>query len=165
MKTADTEVDFNSYFSPDLVFLDVPWATRADVFTELEKALVAKGVVTAGYANDLIEREVKYPTGLKVPGLNVAIPHADPVHLVNPFIAFIRPLHPVPFGVMASTADDTLEASIIIVLGLSKDSLQLRALQAVIGLITKEGSAQTLQGSGDVTSILDALREEFSKPS
>ncbi len=55
--------------------------------------------------------------GLACQELGVAIPHADPCHIIKPYIAVVRPKTPVAFEPMVGMGD-TVGARLIVNLGL-----------------------------------------------
>jgi len=62
--------------------------TAEDALKQMSAMLLEKGYVKESYRNAIIEREKKFPTGLKLQGeINVALPHADIEHVLRPALA------------------------------------------------------------------------------
>ena len=53
---------------------------------ELSHILYKKGYVKESYTSAILEREKQFPTGLKTPGINIAMPHTYPEHVIKPAI-------------------------------------------------------------------------------
>jgi len=62
--------------------------TAEDALEQMSTMLLEKGYVKKSYSNAIIEREKKFPTGLKLQGeINVALPHADIEHVLRAALA------------------------------------------------------------------------------
>lgn len=83
-----------------LVRLDAK--TAADVVRALAQRLREKGHVAATFEDAALAREKRSPTGLPFPGVAVALPHAEPEHVVSPAIAVATLAAPVKFRQMGS---------------------------------------------------------------
>src|SRR5437588_7640495 len=70
----------------------------------LAKALEAKGHVKASFEAAALQRERRSPTGLPFAGSAVALPHAEPEHVLSPAIAIASLARPVKFRQMGSPA-------------------------------------------------------------
>lgn len=75
--------------------------TREEVLKQMADLLFRKGYVRETYADALLEREKRYPTGLELPGgVNVAIPHADIQHVIKQALVIGAPDGPIQFNSM-----------------------------------------------------------------
>lgn len=126
--------------SEALTFCDVDLKTQDDVFVMLGRRLGEGGYVADTWLDAIGKREHDYPTGLACQGLDVAIPHTDPCHIIKPYIAVIRPKNPVAFDPMAGVGE-TVHARLIVNLGLKghaeedeedDGAWQVEALQALM---------------------------------
>ena len=127
-------------FCEALTFCDCELGGSDDVFELLERHLRAGGYVADTWLDAIREREPAYPPGLSCQELGVAIPHADPCHIIKPYIAVVRPKTPVAFEPMAGMGD-TVGARLIVNLGLKGNTeageeddgaWQVEALQALM---------------------------------
>ena len=64
--------------------------------------LLAEGHVRPSFPDAAALRERRSPTGLPFPGAAVALPHAEPEHVVSPAVAVAQLAQPVRFGQMGS---------------------------------------------------------------
>ena len=82
----------DSLFKKDTVFLleDDKEYSAEEILQNIGKRLSKRGYVKESFGNALIEREKKYPTGLKTYPYAVAIPHTDLGHVNIPCISFVR---------------------------------------------------------------------------
>ena len=61
----------------DFVLFNLDVHTCDEAIEEMSKPLYEAGIVTKGYAQEVIEREKDYPTALPTMKIGVAIPHAE----------------------------------------------------------------------------------------
>ena len=88
----------SALLDPDCVALQVKEANAEDVIRLLAEKLEAKDHVRSSFADAVIRREAAHPTGLSL-GLaeNIALPHADAVHVKSSAIAVATLAEPVDF--------------------------------------------------------------------
>jgi PTS system galactitol-specific IIA component len=91
-------------FAPELCAAHLPARTADDVVRALSSRLLVAGHVAATFEAAALKREKRSPTGLPFPGTAVALPHADPEHVVKPGIAVATLAAPVTFRQMGSPA-------------------------------------------------------------
>ena len=72
----------------------------------LSSAAIKAGYAKLGYLEAILEREEKYPTGLHIPQIEVAIPHADAEWANVPSLTIGLLEHPVPFKPMGGEGGD-----------------------------------------------------------
>jgi PTS system galactitol-specific IIA component len=85
-----------------IVRLEVPSAEEA--IRALARALHAAGSVKDTFEAAAVARERRSPTGLPFEGGAVALPHAEPEHVVSPALAVATLVRPVKFREMGSPA-------------------------------------------------------------
>lgn len=120
-------------FNPDLVVL-----LGADSYQEVEKSMATK-LVELGYAKDsfpqaIAEREVTYPTGLDVEGINAAMPHCDVTNVNKAAVCVGVLRHPVDWRRM-DDPDETCKVSLVTMLALTEAHAHIEMLQKVVSLI------------------------------
>jgi galactitol PTS system EIIA component len=119
----------------NLIVLKVNKTSCEDVLGELCNAAIEAGYAKPGYHKAILEREAKYPTGLHIPLVEVAIPHADPEWANKPSLTIGILETPVPFGSMDGTGGDVM-AGLVFMLTIEepKDHIDfLRAISSVLG--------------------------------
>ena len=119
---------------------------------------LAKALVTAGHVKDSFEaaalkRERKSPTGLPFQGGAVALPHAEPEHVVSPAIAIASLVKPVTFREMGSPATE-LSVSLIVMPALTAKEQAAAGLARLIELLQDE----TLRAALTAAETPDAMR-------
>lgn len=145
---------------PRLVFFDIDAVDWRDLFRQLETRLRPAGVVTDDWLTKITDREAQFPTGLQTATTAIALPHADGC-VVRPYIAVVRPVHPVAFDAMAGIGD-AVDASLVINLGLTREGGQVGALQELMNLFMSEEAVADIMGQttpqGMVSAALRHIR-------
>jgi PTS system galactitol-specific IIA component len=73
----------------DLVFTQKHFESKEDAILFLAEQFKEKGYVYETFANALVEREEKYPTGLYLGEINVAIPYTETKHVKQSGMAIL----------------------------------------------------------------------------
>lgn len=133
-------MDFQSMFSPKLVDLSVEGASEAEVFQIVATKLLEAGMVNDGYLNGITEREEHFPTGLVTQHLNIALPHADPEFIEQPFVFICRLNTPVKVKQMGDNQE--MDVQNLFFLGIKDGSNQVGLLQVFMNLFMDEEFVQ-----------------------
>lgn len=158
----DTEKnEFDMYFYPDLIFRDVDWRDRTELFDEISKVLEKKGFVYSDFHRAIVEREREYPTGIQTKSIGVAIPHTDQEHIKKAFISIVRPKQPIEFLAMGDSSNGPVQAKLIFVLGVKKDGSQVIVLQKLMEIFSDENIIQKLLQAQNNQEVYDILRDSF----
>lgn len=110
---------------------------------QLTGALLETGHVVPGFAEDVWNRELVFPTGLPTQPLAVAIPHADPDHVEQSAVCVGVLNSPVQFGQMGTDGSARLDVRLIFMLAIKEREKQVEMIQQLISLIQ---SADLLEG-------------------
>ena len=149
-------MDLRELVDPELIFPEIKAKDRYDALHQITDSLKEKGYVKEGYYEMLIEREERYPTGLRTEPFAVAVPHADPDCVLKPCIAVARLSEPVAFHEMGNE-QDTVAVRYIFNLVLQKMDQQLELLRTVIGVFTNQASMKLLAEETDPYKIAEIL--------
>lgn len=140
----------NQYIKDDLVFLNMEVSDKEDLFKKLNKVLLREEYVTGEFYDYILEREGNYPTGLKLEGYSVAIPHGNPEYVKKPFIAVITLNQPIKMNQMDDPGSE-IDVELLFLLGLDNGSGHLKILKSII---------KKIQNQEFVTSIIRASSNE-----
>jgi PTS system galactitol-specific IIA component len=91
-------------FTPELCVAGLQAKTAEEAIRALAKLLLAKGHVKPSFEAAAVLREKRSPTGLPFPDAPIALPHAEPEHVVSPACAVAVLAAPVKFREMGSPA-------------------------------------------------------------
>src|SRR5438105_775240 len=88
-------------------------STAEAAIRALAQALAAQGHVRSTFEAAAVTRERRSPTGLPFPGAAVALPHAEPEHVVSPALAVATLAKPVKFRQMGDPKTQ-LDVSLVV---------------------------------------------------
>lgn len=136
--------------------------TAEGAIRALAALLVADGCATPEFADDVWAREQVYPTGLPTEPVKVALPHADPDHVVRTAVAVAVLAQPVVFGEMGTDGSVTLPVEILFMLAIKEREKQVELLRAVAEMIQ---APELLEGLKRATSPSQVLALLLGSPS
>ncbi|GGC80217.1 PTS sugar transporter subunit IIA [Enterococcus wangshanyuanii] len=131
------------YFDSEIAEFQVEAIDKIDVFKRLTQQLAAQDFITDDFLKHVIEREEKFPTGLPVNQIGVAIPHTDSEYVKRSQIAFMSLKRPITFFEMG-TSDKPVDVQMIFMLALKEPHEQLEMLQKLISMIQQEDIMEQL---------------------
>jgi PTS system galactitol-specific IIA component len=136
------------------VRLDVPSAEGA--IRALAQALYRAGSVKETFEAAAVARERRSPTGLPFEGGAVALPHAEPEHVVAPALAVASLVRPVKFREMGSPATQ-LDVALVVMPALTTKEQAGAGLAKVIEMLQGAPLRAALTAAGDEDAMRAAL--------
>lgn len=113
----------------------------------LGELLKKQGYVEDGFVEDVLTREKTFPTGLPTDPFPVALPHADPDHVVRTGLALGILNAPVTFVEMGSDGSKTLDVQIVLMMAIKEQEKQVDLLRRIV---------QTLQSPDKLARMIAA---------
>jgi PTS system galactitol-specific IIA component len=110
-------MDFEEIIKDYLTFLDESFNSSSEVISFLSRQLEIHGFVNDGFLEAVLERESKFPTGLYLGDINVAIPHTEIKYAKKSGVAIVRLMKPVYFRRM-DYPDKEVEVSLVFLLSI-----------------------------------------------
>jgi PTS system galactitol-specific IIA component len=129
--------------------------TAEDVIRALAQRLHARGAVKDGFEAAALLRERRSPTGLPFPGVAVALPHAEPEHVIESAIAIATLAAPVRFRQMGDPRTE-LDVSIVVMPALSAKEHAAAGLTRLIELLQDPSRRATLVAAEDADALARA---------
>ncbi|MGC3995042.1 MAG: PTS sugar transporter subunit IIA [Propionicimonas sp.] len=144
------------YFSESIVLLQDAASDRDEALRRLAGEFVSRDLVLASFPDAVLDREQRYPTGLDLGDIAVAIPHTDAEHVRTDQLGFMSLQNPVTFRQMG---DDTAtaEVSLVIMLALHKTEDQIPMLQKLVELIQDRTSIDTLRTTTSPLEVVETF--------
>lgn len=133
---------------------------KEEVLSAIADALCEQGLVKDTYKEAILNREKEFPTGLNTGGINLAIPHADVVHVNKPAIAIAILDKPVEFQAM-DEPEQTILVQVVVMLALKEAHGHIEMLQKVVGLIQDQALVKQLIELEDKTEICNKIKEKL----
>jgi PTS system galactitol-specific IIA component len=151
------ELTILELLQPENIITSLSAPDAKTTIQQLSANLVGSGVVVEGFADDVWRREQLFPTGLPTHPHGVAIPHADPDHVLNSAIAIGILTKPVIFDQMASDHKEKIEAWIIFLLAVNEKEKQISLLQEIIDLVKIPGFIERLLSATSSEEIVSYI--------
>ena len=142
----------------NLIVLKTNKTTKEDVLKEMADAAIAAGYAKKGYYEALIEREKKYPTGLHIPDIEVAIPHADAEWAIKPSVTIGILEKPVVFEPMGEEGGP-VNVELVFMLTIEDPKEHIDFLRAFTTLMSDTALLIDLSKSGDPTKVIELIRK------
>jgi PTS system galactitol-specific IIA component len=152
----------DDFLHPDLVVLGLEAKDSTEAIQKLASLLHFKGYVKDSYVNAVLEREKKFPTGLIFEDGQIALPHTDAEHCINPAIAVGILKQPVDFFEMA-TLDSVVHTDLIFLLSIKVPEDQVEWLARLVNLFQHPGFLNNLKGKSSAQECYELLYGELRK--
>lgn len=140
----------------DFMYCHYSVGNKEELFDELTKDLMGKGIVKFGFSQALKDREVEFPTGLPVKH-GVAIPHTDGTLVKFDQLVFVTLENPIVFNEMGGDEEDTVEVKVVIMLAVKDGKKHLTVLQNLIESIQKDGFIDQLIDAQDIDGMYEII--------
>ena len=147
-------------FREELIFIEQELEDRAALFKWFNDYMFKQGYVKESYYKSILKREEQFPTGIQTTTVGVAIPHADPENLNEPFIAVVIPKKSIEFEPMG-IAEGKIQARLIFMLGVLKNGDQVIALQKLMNLLANDKAVQQLLKVKTRREVMAVIKDNF----
>lgn len=129
-------MEFYEMFKEELVSINVEVDSEEQLFSYVAKKLKEGGYVKESYFEGITKREEEFPTGLITKNLNIALPHSDPEHIIEPFIYIVRINDDVTVKQMGDNQE--MKVKDFFFLGIKEPSGQVGVLQSLMNLFMND---------------------------
>ena len=138
-------------------------AANADgVIRALALRLLACGHVHPSFEKAALTREKRSPTGLPFEGAAVALPHAEPEHVVSPAIAVATLTTPVRFRQMGDPATQ-LSVQLVVMPALTQKQQAAGELARLLELLQSAALRQALLAAIDPAAMCRILNDTLGE--
>ena len=146
-----------STINPEAIALGVTASTGEEVIRLLAGRLEKLGYVRPTYADAVVTREAKMPTGLPVGrDANVAVPHTDPQHVIRPGVAVATLARPVAFASMEDPDEDVL-VGLVFMLAINDKDRQIDMLQQIMEIVQSPEKIDALMRTAESRDVFEIL--------
>lgn len=149
-----------SIFSEQTIVLGMKVSNAEEAIRRLGKLLLQEGIVKDTYIEGVIEREKTFPTGLPVGHINVALPHADAIHVNRPGIALGILVDPVDFHVMGNV-DQIVPVDVVFLMAIQDCHEQIKLLQKFGELLQNRRVIESIMNAETASEIVATLSSLF----
>ncbi len=135
-----------------LCFPRLSAASAEAVVRALARELLAAGHVRPSFEAAAVARERRSPTGLPFEGGAVALPHAEPEHVISHALAVATLAAPVKFREMGAPASQ-LDVALVVMPALTAKEQAAAGLSRVIELLQDASLRAALAAAPDATAM------------
>jgi len=146
--------------SVENILVNVSVNDNEEIIRRLGGLLQKNGYVKDTYIQSVLDREIKFPTGLQTTSLGFAIPHTDAEHVLKTTVAIATLEKPVIFKAMGSP-DDEISVSVVMMLAVSDPKQVMDTLVKVISILENEVTIRKLEKATTKLEIHDAFIEHI----
>lgn len=141
----------------ELIDLDNKSEDIKEFFADASTKLEELGFVEETFFEAIYKREQKYPTGLELPNIVIAIPHTDVEHIKEPFI-FVNKIVTKSLSFIQMGTDDVIvEPEYVIVLGIKEPTEQVGLLSTLIELFGDQNFINKFESATESEEIYELL--------
>ncbi|GIN19464.1 MAG TPA: hypothetical protein DEO65_17665 [Bacillus bacterium] len=148
------------YVEEDLVFYNQPLVNQIEVFDFMADELEKKDYVTTGFREAIKKREQKFPTGLKLSDMNVAIVHTEAVFSKTEKLVVIKPEKPVMFRNIENL--EPIDVDLVIGLILNDSNKHLEILKKVSQLFQNQEMMKDIQNVKSQDELSSLMQNYFN---
>lgn len=136
-------------------------ATAEEAIRALARELHSAGHVKASFEAAAVARERRSPTGLPFEGGAVALPHAEPTHVVSHALAMATLASPVKFRQMGDPATQ-LEVALVVMPALTDKEQASAGLSRLIELLQDSELRSSLTSAADADEMRALLASRWT---
>ncbi len=148
---------------PEHVRVGIAAADDLEAIRAVNQALVASGHTLLEFGEDACAREATFPTGLPTAPIAVAIPHADPTHVLSSALAIGTLSSPVKFSQMGTDGSIRLDVQLEFLLAIKESEKQVEMIQQLMAVIQNPDVLEAMLRTRDAAGILDLIRATLSR--
>ena len=137
---------------PELIAVDVEAKNSEDAIRKIGQLFYDNGFVKDTYIDAVVVRESKFPTGLQLDGIAVAMPNTDPPHVRKSGVCVAKLAHPVPFIHMGEE-ERTVEAELIFMMAILSPDEHMDTLQKVLKVFQNAEIAKEFKNAKDTDEL------------
>lgn len=153
-------MNYSDLFRADLVELRGNYPSKEVCFERIGEELVLKGFVTNEFLKAIKEREMKYPTGLHLEAMNIAIPHTDVEYVKSPFVYICKLNSPLSF-IQMGTNDVKVEVETVMILGIKEPKEQVGMLSGLMSVFNNKDFIEKLRKAGDKNEVVNLFQHQI----
>lgn len=155
-------MSFEDMLREDLIFVKKCFGGRQDAIVFLAQQLEQKGFVDNDFAHAVIEREEKYPTGLYLGEINVAIPHTEVKHVRKSGVAILTLSKPLLFNRMDDPSQ-SIPVHIVFLLAASESNEYAQFLAKLTANFSNGKDIKRIYKEVNPAKIFGILNSRLSK--
>lgn len=153
--------EYGDLFDRKLILNGITAGNRQDLFSQVSQILEKEGYVEETYLAALNSREDEFPTGVITEYLPIALPHANPVNVKEPFIAVVQLDSPIHVLQMGLNEDEQTQTFFFLGIVKETQNLQVKLLQRFMQLMNNQEFVDKFKAIENSDKMYQLLTTEF----
>ena len=149
---------FEEIIDEKLIFTKMDFENTEEVIGFLSDELFKNGYVKETFKPAVIKREKKYPTGLQLGDINVAIPHTDIEHVIKSGVAVCTLSSPIKFHRMDKPGEE-IPVHVVFLLAVSEPNEYVKFLSKLTSSFGKKETIRALISTDNKKQIKKILKD------
>lgn len=149
-------MEITKYINRKMILPNLHCKTKEELFKTIYDIGIENDYVREEFYEKILQREKKFPTGINLGEIGVAIPHTDAEYIKQEFIAVCSIKDEVGFKSMEDE-NESVKVKLAFVLGLNQPHSQLAILQELMQIIQNKEIVESLIDANDENDILKII--------
>lgn len=129
---------------------------KEEAMEAMFKAMYNNRNVKESFLQNVLNREKKFPTGLKIAGFGIAIPHTDPENVLSPGISVAVLEKPVEFKRM-DDAEESVNVRLIFMMALQDGHNHLKMISHIIKMLQDQSVLEMLHHAQSEEEVINII--------
>lgn len=142
----------------ELILVNVEAENYEEAIRKVGKRLFDNGYVKDTYIDAVVAREVDFPTGLHLEGIDIAMPHTAGIHVNTPAVCVAKLAKPVEFSHMGDP-ETKVQATLLFMMAIKNPDEQIETLQAVMGIFTNQEAIEELKAAKTEAELFSVAKK------
>lgn len=149
-------VESKELFDVERIKIDLEVENKEDVLKLLFEIMQKSGKVKESFLKSILEREKKFPTGLKIGDFGIAIPHTEPEHINEAGIAVAILKKSVVFQRM-DDPDDLVDVKVVFMMALKDGHNHLSMISNIVKMLQTPKVLNKLKNAPSEQDVLSIV--------
>lgn len=147
-------------FCKERIQINLEASSQKDALKKTAELMEKTGIVKDDFFENILAREKKFPTGLKIGDIGIAIPHTDPEYVNEPGIAVSTMKDSVKFKRM-DDPEEIVEAKVIFMLALQDGHNHLEMISSIVKMLSNKKVLNKLIQADSEETILETIHSNL----
>ena len=142
----------------ELIMVDVDAKDSEDAIRKVGTLFEKYGFVKDTYVDAVVEREKVFATGLEFPGISIAMPHTDIIHVNKPGVTVAKLAHPVEFEHMGEPGRK-VQAEMLFMMAIVNPEDQIGTIMKVLGVFQNEEAMEAFKAAKTEDEVYEVAKQ------
>ena len=142
----------------ELIMVDVDARDSEDAIRQVGRLFEKYGFVKDTYIDAVVAREKVFATGLEFPGISIAMPHTDIVHVNKPGVTVAKLAHPVEFEHMGEPGRK-VQAEMLFMMAIVNPEDQIGTIMKVLGVFQNQEAMEAFKKAETEDEVYEVAKQ------